>query len=783
MSQRPEIGRSRRRTEDARFLTGKGSYVDDMNEPGELHGHVLRSPFGHALIRSIDIEAASSMPGVEAVFTAQALREDGLGHLSCTVKVATQGPLVIPPRPALAEGRVRHVGDPVAFVVARTKNEARDAAERIAVEYEDLPAVTDAAAALAPDAPLLWEEAPGNLAFRFQKGDRAAVEAAFATAAETVELELVNNRVVAAPIEPRAAIGSHDAAENGFRLVLTGQGVHGIRDQLAEDVFHMPASRIHLVAPDVGGGFGAKNFLYPEWVLVLFAARRLHRPVKWVSDRNEDFLSSAQGRDNLTRARLALDAEGRFLALDVSTLANMGAYISSAGPGPSTNSSSTAMGGVYAIPAVFMDVRGVFTNTVPIDAYRGAGKPEANYVIERLIDLAARRTARDPAELRRRNIIARVPYRSALGMQIEEGEFAKNLETGLALVDHAGFAKRRAEAKARGKLRGIGVACYLETSRGRPGEAAGVRFLADGQVALVLGTQSNGQGHETSFPQIAADLLGLPIERFRLVQADTRLVPSGGGHGGARSLHMGGAALFKAIELVITKGRLIAAQLLQCKPEALVFSEGEFTVADASDRRGVDLLSVVHAAADPTQRPPGMESGLDCHFDDPLDLFTFPNGCHVAEVEIDPETGHVTLAHYAGVDDFGTLINPMLTLGQVHGGLAQGIGQALHEQTAYEEGTGQLLSASFMDYGLPRADDLPDFEIGFNEVPTKANPLGVKGSGQAGCIAAPQTVMNAILDALGPLGITHLDMPATPQRIWEAIRQARERGMAETKKP
>ncbi|MBV9977416.1 MAG: xanthine dehydrogenase family protein molybdopterin-binding subunit [Hyphomicrobiales bacterium] len=773
MPQRKERGRSRIRFEDARFLTGRGRYVDDLEASDALHGHVLRSPFGHARIRSIEISAASAMPGVLGVFTAQDLRQDGLGHLSCAVKVATLGPLVIPPRPALAEGRVRHVGDPVAFVVARSKEEARDAIEQIAVDYDELPAVADAAVAIEPAAPLLWEEAPGNIAFRFQKGDRAAVDAAFAAAEKIVELDLVNNRVVAAPLEPRAAIGSFDAQEKSLRLVLTGQGVHGIRDQLARDVFHVPLERIHLLAPDVGGGFGTKNFLYPEWVLVLFAARRLGHPVKWVSDRNEDFLSSAQGRDNITRARLALDAEGRFLALDVSTLANMGAYISSAGPGPSTNSSATAQGGVYEIPAVFLDVRGVFTNTVPIDAYRGAGKPEANYVIERLIDLAARATGRSAAQLRQRNIIKRVPYRTALGMQIEDGEFANNLEKGLALADHVGFKARRAEAKRRGKLRGLGVACYLETSRGQPGESAGVRFEADGQVALVSGTQSNGQGHETSFPQIAADLLGLPIERFRLVQADTRLVPKGGGHGGARSLHMGGAALVKAIERVIEKARRIAAQLLQGKAEDLVFSEGVFSFADARDRRSVDLLSVARAASDPAQLPAGTEPGLDYYFDDPADLFTFPNGCHVAEVEIDPDTGQVTLERYVGLDDFGILINPMLTLGQVHGGLAQGIGQALHEHTAYEEGSGQLLSASFMDYGLPRAHDLPDFGIGFNEVPTKANPLGVKGSGQAGCIAAPQTVMNAILDALAPLGITRLDMPATPQRIWEAIHRAR----------
>ncbi len=775
MPHRPEIGRSRLRLEDARFLIGKGRDVDDVDEEAQLYGHVLRSPFGHARIGGIDVSAASAMPGVMGVFTAAELRAQGIGHLPCMAKVATLEPLIVPPRPALAEGRVRHVGDPVAFVVATSRASARDAAEGILVTYEDLPAVVDGAAALEPGAPQLWEEAPGNLAFRFQKGDRAAVEAALRGAAATVEVELVNNRVVAAPMEPRAAIGSYDANADAFHLLLTGQAVHGIRDQLAEHVFHMSADRIHLVAPDVGGGFGAKNFLYPEWVLVLFAARLLRRPVKWVSDRTEDFLSSSQGRDNRMRARLGLDREGRFLALDVTTIANMGAYLSTLGPGPSTNSTSTAMGGVYAIPEIFMDVKGVFTNTVPIDAYRGAGKPEANYLIERLIDIAARQTGRDPVELRRRNIIAELPYRSALGMTIEEGGFCANLEKALLRADHKGFGARRAAALKRGRLRGIGVACYLETARGRPDEAAGIRFEGDGQIALISGTQSNGQGHETSFPQIAADLLGLPVERFRLVQADTRLVPSGGGHGGARSLHMAGAALVKAIETVIAKGRLVAAQLLQCKPFELSFAQGRFATAGKGEGRSVDLISVARAATDPAQIPAGMEASLDCHVDNKLDLFTFPNGCHVAEVEIDEATGKVSLERYTAVDDFGRLVNPLLTAGQVHGGLAQGIGQALHEHTAYEEGSAQLLAASFMDYGLPRADDLPAFDIGFNEVPTKANPLGVKGAGQAGSIAAPQTVMNAILDALSPLGIAHLDMPATPLHVWEAIQRARKR--------
>jgi carbon-monoxide dehydrogenase large subunit len=774
MPHQPEIGRPRPRFEDDRFLTGKGRYVEDIAVGSfDLHGHVLRSPFGHALIRGIDTSAASAMPGVRAVLTAADLRAQGLGHLPCMAKVATVEPMIVPPRPALAEGRVRHVGDPVAFVVATHRELARDAAESISVDYQELPAVADGAAALMAGAPLLWQEAPGNLAYCFRKGDRAAVEAALSSAAEVVEVSLVNNRVVAAPIETRAAIASYDKKRDAFHLLLTGQAVHGIRDQLAEHVFRMPAERIRLVAPDVGGGFGTKNFLYPEWVLVLFAARHLGKTVRWVSDRAEDFLSSAQGRDNLTKARLGLDAEGRFLALEVETIANMGAYLSTLGPGPSTNSTSTAMGGVYAVPAAFMETKGAFTNTVPIDAYRGAGKPEANFLIERLIDIAARKTGRDPVELRRRNIIAKLPYRSALGMAIEEGGFSENLERAVRRADHRGFPARRKEAARLGRLRGLGVACYLETARGTPDEAAGIRFEADGRVALVSGTQSNGQGHETSFPQIAADLLGLPIECFKLVQADTGLVPSGNGHGGARSLHLGGAALVKAIELVISKGRPVAAQLLQCKPAEVAFDTGRYAVAGAKDGRCVDLLTVAAAARDKAFAQEGREASLDTHVDNKLDLFTFPNGCHVAEVEIDPETGAVSLLRYTAVDDLGRLVNPLLAEGQMQGGVAQGIGQAVHEHVVYEEDSAQLLSASFMDYGLPRADDLPLFDITFNEVPTKANPLGVKGAGQAGAIAAPQTVMNAILDALSPLGITHIDMPATPFRVWEAIRQAR----------
>ncbi len=759
-------GTSRRRIEDDRFLRGAGRFVDDIATPAALHGFVLRSPHAHARIAAIDTVAAAAMPGVRAVLTEADLRAEGIGPLPCIAKVATVAPLIIPPRPALADGVVRHVGDPVAFIVAATATEARDAAEAVLVDYDPLPAITDGAAALAPDAPQLWPEAPGNLAFQFRKGDAAAVEAALAGAATVVTLDLVNNRVTAAAMEPRVAIGRHDAATGTFLLELSGQGVHGIRDQLADSIFHVPRDTVQVVAPDVGGGFGAKNFLFPEYVLLLVAARRLGQPVRWVSERTEDFLSTVHGRDNRTRARLGLDAEGRFLGLRVATVANMGAYLSTSGPGSSTNAPGTAMGGLYDIPAVHMDVRGAFTNTVPIDAYRGAGKPEANYVIERLIDLAARQTGRDPAVLRRRNLVAGFPYRTAMGMTIDCGTFKANLDHALVAADATGFAGRRDAARARGMLRGFGVACFLETSRGAPGEWAAVRFEADGRVALAVGTQSNGQGHETSFPQFASDLLGLPVEAFRLVQADTRHVARGHGHGGARSLHMGGEALVRAMDAALAKARTWAAQLLQCPEATLDFAEGRFSVAGDTAGRGIGLLDVAQAA-----REAG--ASIDAEVDSDLDLVTFPNGCQVAEVEIDPDTGALRLERYVAVDDYGRLINPMLTIGQVQGGLAQGIGQALFEEVSYDPDSGQILTASLMDYCLPRAADLPPLEVTCVEVPTASNRLGVKGSGQAGCIGAPQTVMSAVLDALAPLGITAIDMPATAPKIWQAIHDAR----------
>ncbi|MFO1159734.1 MAG: xanthine dehydrogenase family protein molybdopterin-binding subunit [Reyranellaceae bacterium] len=763
-----QIGRSVRRLEDVRFLVGQGRYVDDIARSDELHAHVLRSPHAHATLSRIDTARAAALAGVRAIFTAADLAADGIGTLPCMAAVK---PLIVPPRTALATDRVRHVGDPVAFVVADGADLAREAAELIEVDYQPLPAVVGARQALASGAPTIWQQAPGNLSFHVERGDAVAVGRAMAEAAHVVELDVVNNRVVVAPIEPRTGIARYDAARDVMELQLAGQGLHGIRRQLAEFVFKVPLERIHLTAPDVGGGFGMKNFVYPEWVLLLWAARKLGRPVRWIADRAEEFVAGTQGRDIDARAKLALDATGRILALDVAMIANMGAYLSGNGPGASVIAASTAQGGVYDVPVIHVDVRGAFTNTVPVDAYRGAGKPEANYIIERAIEQAARVLGRDPAELRRQNLIADFPHKTAMGMAIDSGGFVDNLDAALARSDKAGFAARREASRQAGKLRGIGVGCFLETSRGAPNEGAEVRFESDGRVTIAVGTESNGQGHETAYAQIAADRLGLPLQAFRYVQADTTAVKSGAGHGGARSMHMGGAAVVKAIDAVLAKARKLAAHLLQASEDELQFADGHFTVRGSD--RSIDLFAAAQSARDAANLPDGMTPGLGEHVMNITDVFTFPSGCHVAEVEIDPETGATTLVRYIAVDDYGRLINPLLTEGQVQGGVTQGIGQALLEHTVYDPESGQLTSGSFMDYALPRADDLPAFDIALIERPTLANPLGVKGSGQAGCIAAPQTVMAAILDALALAGVDGIEMPATPERVWRALRKSK----------
>jgi len=765
-------GQSLNRLEDLRFLTGRGRYVSDDSVPGVLHAYVLRSPHAFARIIRLELEAVRAVAGVAAVFTEADLAADGIGELPCVTVIDAVEPIIVPPRPALARGVVRHVGDPVVCIVAESPETAIAAGEAVNIEYQPMPCVTAAAAALTPDAPLLWPEAPGNSAFLFRKGDAGAVAAAMASAAHVVECDLVNNRVVAAPLETRAAVGFHDRETDRFTLTLTGQAVHDTRRVLANSVFQIPLERMRVVVPDVGGGFGMKNYVYPEYVLVLWAAKKLGRAVRWVSERAEDFVSSAHGRDFVARAKLALDKDGRFLALDVRALANMGAYLSTNGPISSTNAAASAMGGVYNIPSILVEVRGVFTNTPPVDAYRGAGKPEANYVIERLVDLASRRTGIDAIKLRRRNIVRTFPHRTAMGMTIDGGRFAANLDDAVARADFDGFRKRRRQSKKAGFLRGIGLACFLETARGVPTEMARAAFQADGTVSLAVGTQSNGQGHETAYPQVAADLLGLPIGVFRFHQGDTELLPDGHGHGGARSMHMGGTALVMAVEKLIGKGRVIAAHLLQSPLDQVAFEAGRFVVQGTA--RAIGIGEVADAARDAANLPDGLPPGLEASATNNCDRYTFPNGCHVAEVEIDPDTGIVRLDRYTIADDFGSLINPRVALGQVHGGVAQGIGQSLLEHVVFEPASGQLLSGSFMDYALPRAQDLPNFAGGLNDqAPTASNRLGVKGTGQAGSIAAPQTIMNAVLDALSPLGIHELDMPATPFRVWSAIQTAR----------
>jgi len=757
--------RSERRREDARFLTGEGRYLDDAGAAGELAAVFVRSPHAHAAIVSVDTAAARAWSGVRAVLTVADLDADGIGDLPCSVVLPAEAGLVVPQRPALARGVARYVGEAVACVIADTPLAARDAAEQVRVEYRTLPATIDLAASVLPTAPQIWPTAPENIAYRFRRGDASAVQAAIASAAHVVEIELVNNRIAAAALEPRAAIGRYETASGIWRLAISGASVHAIRQELAESVLRVPPERVHVSCPDVGGGFGMKNVLYPEHVVVLAAARRLGRPVRWIAERIEEFSSGVHARDNLSRGKLALDARGRFLALQVETLANLGAALSSLGPGSSTSSPATAMGGLYDIPAISMDVRGVFTNTVPVDAYRGAGKPEANFIIERLIDLAATKLGFDPIVLRRANLIARTPHRTALGMLIDSGDFRGNLHRALAAADRDGFKARRRASTRAGRLRGFGVACFLETSRGRPGEEAWLTVLSDGSISLAVGTQSNGQGHETSFPQVAAEQLGLPAGAFRLVQGDTALVPRGGGHGGARSLHMGGAAIVLAARDLLARALPVAARMLQARPEAIIYRAGAFRHGETG--AAVDIFAVARSFAEEG-------SGTLCgHGDNRSDVFTFPNGCQVAEVEVDPETGAVALLSYVAIDDYGRLVNPLLTESQVQGGLAQGIGQALLEEIRYEASSGQLQTATFMDYCVPRASDLPFFDIRFVECGTAVNPLGAKGAGQAGAIGAPQTVVNAVLDALRPLGVTHLDMPLTPEAVWRAIRAAK----------
>ena len=765
------IGQPVRRVEDRRFITGHGNYVDDIQLPRQTYAFMLRSPHAHARIVSIDSAAALGVPGVLTVFTGEDLARDGIGDIPCLSALTNRDgtPSVLPPHPAIVRDRVRHVGDTVAMVVAETASAARDAAELVGVDYEPLPAVVDTAHALDPGQSSVWAEAPDNLCFDWEVGDGAAVGRAMAGARHRVTLDLINNRVVVNSMEPRGAIGEYDPGEETYTLWSSTQGSHFVRNLLAASVFNIPENRIRVITRDVGGGFGMKLFLYPEHILVLWAARKAGRPVKWVPDRADAFMTDTQGRDNVTRLELALDEELRFLGLEVEMVANMGAYLSNFAPEIPTASGAVMHSGVYAIPAIHVGVKGVFTNTVPVDAYRGAGRPEAAYAIERLIDYAARQLGVAPQELRRRNFIKpeAMPYQTALGLNYDSGEFARNMDQALAAAEFADFPARRAEAQKRGRYRGLGHAVYIEQSGFPPDEFAELRFDQSGTLTILMGTQSSGQGHQTAYTQLAADRLGVPPEKIRVLQGDTAAISFGRGTGGSRSIPVGGGSLIQAADKLIAKGRRIAAHLFEAAEADVEFADGVFTVA-GTDRR-LSIEEVARAAFDPARQPPGVEPGFDetGHFTPPQP--TFPNGCHVCEVEIQPDTGHIEIVRYLVVDDFGVVINPLLLAGQVQGGVAQGVGQAMLERTVFDPETGQLLTGSLTDYAIARADDLPQIEFAYNVVPCRTNPLGVKGAGEAGAIGAPPALVNAVVDALAELGIEHLDMPLTPERVWRAM--------------
>ena len=767
------IGQPLKRVEDARLLTGQGRFTADIDLDGQAFGHVLRSPHAHARIDGIDLNDALKMPGVMAIYTAVEIGRAGLGTIKCLAPATQPDGSVqpMPPHPVLAEGKVRHVGDPVAFVVAETAEQARDAADTVIVDYDPLSAAADPMAAIEPGAPLIHGEAPGNISFRWEKGDRENTDAIFAEAAHIVRTRLINSRVVIAPIETRAAIGDWDG--DRFTLYTPSQGPHSLRRQLARDIFNMPKDAFRLVTPDVGGSFGMKIFLYAEQVLVLLATRELGRPVKWVAERTADaFLSDSHGRDQINEVELALDGDGRFLALRVNNHANMGAYLSNFAPYIPTDCSVLMNSGVYRFQAIHVSVAGVFTNTVPVDAYRGAGRPEAIYLVERTVDAAARQLGIDPAELRRRNFIGaeEMPFTTAIGATYDSGDFARNLKDALKLSDYDGFAARRSNSSARGRLRGIGIAHYIENCGSGSRETGRMRVEADGSVTFTIGTQDNGQGHRTAYGQIIAERLGIDIARVRVIQGDTDLVATGMGTGGSRSLPIGGVSCDRATGNLIEKGKRIAAEVLEAAVADIEFGDGAFSIAGTD--RSASLADIARAATDPANLPEGEEAGLTGEGAHGSTTYTFPNGCHVCEVEVDPETGQVALDRYAVVDDFGKVINPMLLAGQVYGGIGQGVGQALHENCVYDV-DGQLLSGSFMDYGLPRADDLPDIAFDYHEdAPCTTNPLGLKGSGEAGAVGAPPAIMNAILDALSERGVTAIDMPATPQSVWRAIREA-----------
>jgi len=788
------IGASVRRKEDLRFLTGRGMYVDDVARPGQLYAYILRSPHPHAELARIDTSKAAKADGVIAVFTGADMAKDNVGGLPCgwAIKSKDGSPMKEPPHPPLAIGRVRYVGDQVAVVIAETYAAAKDAAELIDVEYRPLPAVASITDAIKPGAPQIWDIAPSNTCYDWELGDKAATDAAFQKAYKVARIELVNNRLIPNAMEPRAAIGDFDPASGDYTLYTTSQNPHVIRLLMGAFVLHIPESKLRVYAPDVGGGFGSKIYHYAEEAIVTWAAGKVKRPVKWTAERAESFMSDAHGRDHVTTAELALDKDGKFLGLRVSTLANLGAYLSTFSTCIPTYLYATLLAGVYTTPAIYCEVRAVFTNTVPVDAYRGAGRPEATYLLERLVDVAAREMNMDRIEIRRKNFIPNdaFPYQTPVALQYDSGNYHATLDQALKASDWAGFPKRREEARRRGKLRGIGVSTYIEACGIAPSNIAGalgaraglfetaeVRVHPTGTVTVFTGCHSHGQGHETTYAQLVAEGLGIPIENVEVVHGDTAKIPFGMGTYGSRSLAVGGSAIVKAMDKVIRKGKKIAAHLLEAAEADIEFKDGKFTVAGTDKSKA--LVDISLAAYVPHNYPlEELEPGLDeTAFYDPKN-FTFPAGCHIAEVEIDPETGATEVVNFTAVDDVGRVINPMIVEGQVQGGVAQGIGQALLESCVYDQ-SGQLLTGSMMDYTMPRASDVPSIGVATHTTLCTHNPLGVKGCGEVGAIGSPPAVINAIIDALAPYGVHDIDMPATPLRIWQTIRNAQPAQAAE----
>ncbi|MBX6745362.1 MAG: xanthine dehydrogenase family protein molybdopterin-binding subunit [Acetobacteraceae bacterium] len=772
------IGQPVPRNEDPTLLQGRGRYTDDLALPGQLWCVMVRSPYAHGIIRGIDTSAAKEVPGVLGVYTGADLEAAGFGTMKCGLPLKNRDgtPLRNIERPSLAMDKVRFVGDPVAFVVAETKAAARDGAEAVYLDIDPLPAVTEASAAAQPDAPQLYDHIPGNTVLDFHYGDSAKVAEAFARAAHVTKLSIRNNRVVVCAMEPRSAIGEYDPATGRYTLHVGCQGVFGLRGQMAHDILKVPVDKVRILTGNVGGSFGMKASAYPEYACLLYAAKELGRPVKWTDERTGSFLSDQHGRDHEVEAELALDADGRALAVRLTAYANMGGYLATVAPLMGTGNFVKNIQSNYATPLIEVNTKCVVTNTTPVSAYRGAGRPEGNYFFERLLEQAARETGRSAIELRKINHIKpeQFPFTAASGSVYDSGDFSTVLDQALKAADWDGFPARKAESKARGRLRGRGIGNFLECTAPPMKEQGEIRFESDGTVTIVTGTLDYGQGHWTPFAQVLHEKLGVPFEAIRLVQGDSDQLIAGGGTGGSKSLMASGAAIIEAAELVIEKGKQAAAHILEAAPADIEFerdAEGHGRFVIAGTDRAIGIMELADRLRAERDLPPGLPASLDVrHVFDQAPM-AYPNGCHICEVEIEPETGIVEVVKYLSVNDFGVIVNPLMVQGQAHGGIVQGIGQALYENAVYSE-DGQLLTGSYQDYALPRASDVPSFGFLSHPVPCKTNPLGAKGCGEAGCAGSLPAVMNAVVDALSEYGITHIDMPATPERVWRAIQEA-----------